>query len=146
MRGAGVVPDRGEVGDQLLDPGLLAFGELGGGAAGLVTGVLGIGQFPQGGVPVGFEGVGDEPVSWVDGQVAAACQVGVVAGALDGGRAQGAGFGRPVLELGADGEGGLDGQRGEGVDQQLADRVVQAGAGDLLALWPACSILDFWQM
>jgi hypothetical protein len=29
-------------------PGLLAFGELGGGAAGLVTGVLGIGQFPRG--------------------------------------------------------------------------------------------------
>jgi hypothetical protein len=34
-------------------------------------------------VPVGFEGVGDEPVVGVDGEVAAACEFGVVAGAFD---------------------------------------------------------------
>jgi hypothetical protein len=37
------------------------------------------------GVPVGFAGVGDEPVNGVDGQVAAAGQVGMVAGALNDG-------------------------------------------------------------
>jgi hypothetical protein len=38
-----------------------------------------------------------------------------------------------VLELGGDGEGGLDGQRGEGIDEQLPDPHVEAGAGDGLA-------------
>ena len=38
-----------------------------------------------------------------------------------------------MLELGLDGEGGFDGQRGEGVDEQLPDLLVQAGAGDGLA-------------
>ena len=36
-----------------------------------------------------------------------------------------------------DGEGGFDGQRGEGVDEQLPDALVQAGAGDGLADRPA---------
>jgi hypothetical protein len=34
-------------------------------------------------VPVGFEAVGDQPVAWVDGQVAAAGEVGAFAGPLD---------------------------------------------------------------
>ena len=38
-----------------------------------------------------------------------------------------------MLELGLDGEGGFDGQRGEGVDEQLPDLLVQPGAGDGLA-------------
>ena len=38
-----------------------------------------------------------------------------------------------MLELGGDGEGGLDGQRGEGVDEQLPDPLVEIGAGDGLA-------------
>ena len=62
-------------------------GDRGGcGPCGLVVGDRGA-DFGQGGVPVGFQGVGDEPVGGVDGQVAAAGQVGVVAGALDGGGA-----------------------------------------------------------
>ena len=84
-------------------------------------------------VPVGFEGAGDEPVGGVDGEVAAAGQVGVVAGALDVGGAQGAGLGGAVLELGGDGESGFDGERGEGVDEQLPDLLVESGAGDGLA-------------
>ena len=120
-RGGGVVPDAGQVGDQLADPGLLGVGELRRGVvlAGFVVGGLGVVECAQGGVPVGFEGVGDEPVGGVDGEVAAAGQVSVVAGALDVRGAQGVGLGGAVLELGGDGEGGLDGQRGEGGDQQL---------------------------
>ena len=98
--------------------------------AGLVVGGLGVVERAQRGVPVRFEGVGDEPVGGVDGQVAAAGQVGVVAGALDVGGAQRVGFGGAVLEFGGDGERGLDGQRGEGVQEQLPDGLVQAGAGD----------------
>jgi hypothetical protein len=60
LRRVGVVEDGGEVGDQLADAGLLRVGErAGGGAAGLVVGLLGVAQVAQGGVPVGFEGVGD---------------------------------------------------------------------------------------
>ena len=80
---------------------LLGGGELAGVLlAGLVVGVLGVVERAQGGVPVGFEGAGDEPVGGVDGQVAAAGQVGVVLGALDVGGAQRVGLGGPVLELG----------------------------------------------
>jgi hypothetical protein len=84
----------------------------------------------QRGVPVGFEGAGDEPVGGVGGQVAAAGQVGVVAGAFDVGGAQRAGLGRAVRELGGDLEGGFDGQRGEGGDQQGAGVLVEGVAGD----------------
>ena len=112
-RGGGVVPDAGQVGDQLGDPVLLGRGERAGVLlAGLVVGGLGVAQGAQGGVPVGFEGAGDEPVGGIDGQVAAG-QVGVVAGALDVGGAQRVGFGGSLLKLGGDLEGGLDGQRRE---------------------------------
>jgi hypothetical protein len=67
-RGGGVVPDRGQVGDQLADPGFLGVGELPGVLfAGLLGCVLRLVQGAQRGVPVGFEGVGDEPVGGVDG-------------------------------------------------------------------------------
>ena len=68
-------------------------------SAGFVVGGLGVVEGAQGGVPVGFEGVGDEPVGGVDGEVAAAGQVGVVAGALDVGGAQRVGFGGAVLRV-----------------------------------------------
>src|SRR6266566_2571814 len=98
-------------------------------AAGVV-GFLGVGQGAQGGVPVGFEGAGDEPVGGVDGEVAAAGQVGVVAGALDVGGAQRVGFGGSLLEFGGDLEGGFGGQRGEGVDEQGADALVEGVPGN----------------
>ena len=92
--GGGVVPEGGQVGGELGDPVFLGAGECAGVLlAGLVVGGLGVVQFPQRGVPVCFEGVGDEPVGGVDGQVAAAGQVGVVAGAFDVGGAQRVGFG-----------------------------------------------------
>jgi hypothetical protein len=87
-RGGGVVPDGGQVGGQLADPGLLGAGELAGTfLAGLVIGFLGLAEGAERGVPAGFEGAGDEPAGGVDGQIAAAGQVGVVAGALDVGGA-----------------------------------------------------------
>ena len=109
-RGGGVVPDGGQVGDELPDPGFLLVGELPGVLfAGFVVGGLGVVEGAQGGVPVGFQRAGDEPVGGVDGQVAAAGQVGVVAGALDVRGAQRVGFGGAVLEFGGDGEGGFGG-------------------------------------
>ena len=140
-RGGGVVPDAGQVGGQLLYPGLLGAGELPGVfLAGSVVGFLGLAEGAEGGVPVGFEGVGDEPVGGVDGQVAAAGQVGVVAGAFHVGGAQRVRFGGPVLELGGHLQGGFDGERGEGVDEQLPDGLVQVLAGDRSA--GRTSVLD----
>src|SRR6266702_1681316 len=133
-RGGGVVPDAGQVSDELADPVLPGGCE---GAvvllAGLVAGGLGVVEGAQRGVPAGFEGVGDEPAGGADGQVAAAGQVGVVAGALDVRGAQGAGLGGAVFQLGGDGEGGFDGERGEGAGEQLPDLLVESGAGDGLA-------------
>src|SRR5690242_16680771 len=124
-----------------MNPGLLGGGELPGVVfAGLVAGVLCLGEGAQRGVPVGFEGVSDEPVGGVDGQVAAAGQVGVVAGALDVRGAQRVGVGGSLLELGGDLEGGLGGQRGEGADQQLADVLAGGVAGDRGA--DAAGVLD----
>ena len=143
---AGSFQMRGQVGDQLADPGLLGVGELPGVVlAGLVVGVLGLAEGAQGGVPVGFEGVGDEPVGGVDGEVAAAGQVGVVAGALDVGGAQRVGLVGAVLEFGLDGEGGFDGQRGEGVDEQLADLLVEAGPGMAWQIGRALAMPSRWQ-
>ena len=89
-RGGGgrVVPECGQVGGQGADAGALLLVERGGGGLGGGVVVLGVGQLAQAGVPVGFEGVGDQPVAGVDGQVAAAGLVGGVLGALDGGGAQ----------------------------------------------------------
>ena len=50
----------------------------------------------------------------------------------------------PVLQFGLDGEGGLDGERCEGVDEQLPDRLIQSLAGDrstgLLAVLDAVTL------
>jgi hypothetical protein len=104
--GGGVVPDRGQVAGELVDPGFLSVGELPGVVpAGLVMGFLRLIEGAERGVPVGFEGVGDQPVGGVDGEVAAAGQIGVVAGAFDVGCAQRVGLVGAVLEFGLDGEG-----------------------------------------
>jgi hypothetical protein len=71
--GGRVVPDRGQVGGQLVDPGFLGMGELPEvGLAGVVVGLLCGVEGAQCGVPVGFEGVGDQSVAGVDGEVSAA--------------------------------------------------------------------------
>jgi hypothetical protein len=48
---------------------------------------LGLVEGVEGGVPVGFEGLGDESVGGVDGEVAGSGGFGVVAGAFDVGGA-----------------------------------------------------------
>src|SRR5262249_53149721 len=78
--GSGVVPQGREVGGQGGDALPLRLGEGGGSGLCAFVGVGGFGQFAQGGVPVGFEGVGDEPVGRVDGEAAAAGRFGVVLG------------------------------------------------------------------
>src|SRR6266508_2943123 len=123
----------GQMGLSAPAPVSLRLGERGCGGFGVFVGVGGLGELAQGGVPVGFEGVGDEPVGGVDGEVAAAGLFGVVLGAVHGGGAQ------PVGVLGAggefvgDGEGGFQGEWGEGVDEELPYGGVDAGAGDGLA-------------
>jgi hypothetical protein len=58
-------------------------GEGGGCGAAVFVVVLGGAQGAQRVVPVCLQGVGDQPVVRVDGQVAAAGQLGAVAGAFD---------------------------------------------------------------
>ena len=85
----------------------------------------------QRGVPVGFEAVGDEPVGGVDGQVAAAGEVGVVAGALRRGGAHRVGVGGALFEFGGHGEGGLDAPAGISLSSSSRPiRGVEVGAGD----------------
>ena len=93
--------------------------------------LLGGGQGAQGFVPVGFEVVGDQAVVGVDGHVAAARRFGGVAGPLDVLAAQRVGLVGAALELGLDGEGDLEGERGDGGEQQLADGGVDASPGTL---------------
>ena len=106
---------------------------------------MGGGQLAQAGVPVGFEGVGDQPVSGVDCQVAAAGLVGCVLGALDVGGAQGVGVPGLGGELVGDGERDLQGQRGEGGQEQAGDGGVEGGAGQVLADRRALLMPSFWQ-
>jgi hypothetical protein len=96
----------------------------------VVAGVL---QWAQGVVPVGFEAVGNEPVVGVDGEVAAAGEVGAVTGPLHVGASQGVGLVAAGFELGLHGEGDLERERGDGVEQELTDGGVDGGAGDALA-------------
>jgi hypothetical protein len=90
-------------------------------------------EFAQRAVPCGFELVGDQSVGGVDREVAAAGQVGVVLGALNGGGADAVGVVGSGGELVGDGQRGLQGQRGDGVEEEPAHVGVDPGAGDGLA-------------
>ena len=114
-------------------------GGCGGGAGAVVVVACGL-QGAQRVVPVGFEGVGDEPVVGVDGQVAAAGQVGAVAGAFDVLAAQRVGFGGAGFQFGLHGEGDLERERGEGVEQQLAD----GGVDDVRRGWFGSGAAPSW--
>ena len=86
-------------------------------------------------VPVGFEGVGDEPVVGVDGEVAAARELGVMPGALDmtccgAGRLRRRAASSSAWTVSATSKR----ERGDSVEQQLADRLIDTLAGDRLAL------------
>ena len=82
-------------------------------------------------VPVGLERVGDEPVLGVDGEVSSTGEFGALTGALDVAFAELVGLGRARFELGLDGERDLERERCDGVEQQLADRLIDAAAGIL---------------
>ena len=98
-RGRGVGPERGEVGGECADLGVLLVAERPVACLprALVV-VFSVGEFAQLVVPVGFERVGDESVGGVDGEVAAAGRLGGVLGALH------AHLANPVGVLGALGE------------------------------------------
>ena len=129
----GVGPERGEVGGELADLCLVVVVERGVGGGGLaVVFVLGGLQRAERVVPVGLERVGDEPVVGVDGEVAAAGEFGALAGALDVGAAELVGFVGAGFELGLNVERDLERERGDGVEQQLADRLVDVVARDRL--------------
>ena len=134
LRSIRVGPEGGEICCQGTDSVLQLVGEggCGGGAGALVVLARGV-QGAQCVVPVGFEAVGDEPVVRVDGQVAAAGQVGAVAGAFDVPAAQCIGFGGAGVQFGLHGQGDLERERGEGVEQQAGDGFVDDGAGHGLA-------------
>ena len=101
----------------------------GGGLA--VVFVLGGLQRAERVVPVAFERVGDEPVVGVDGEVAAAGELGVVAGSVDVGAAELVSFAGAGFELGLDGERDLERERGDRPEQQIPDRAVdRRGRGD----------------
>jgi nucleoside-diphosphate-sugar epimerase len=123
-RGGGVGPEAGEVGRQGSDAGLVFFGEGGlGGCAGPLVVLLGVVELAEGVVPVGLEAVGDQAVVGIDGEVAAAGELGAVAGSFDVAAPQGVGFVGAGFEFGLDGEGDLEGDGGDGVEEQLADNV-----------------------
>jgi hypothetical protein len=107
------------------------FGCFGGGDAFVI--LAGGLQGAQRVVPIGFEAVGDEPVVGVDGQVAAAGEVGAVASAFDGLPAQRVGLGGAGFQFGLHGQGDLERERGEGVEQQAGRGVIDDCAGDGLA-------------
>ena len=100
-RGRWVSPERGEVGGERPDPGLLLVGERpAAGLGGALVLVFGVGELAQLGVPVGFELVGDEPVGRVHGEVAAAGRLSGVLGALHTHLADPVGIGGTLGELG----------------------------------------------
>jgi hypothetical protein len=84
-------------------------------------------------VPVGFEAVGNEPVVGIDGEIAATGELGVLVGALDVGPAELVGFIGAGFEFGLDGQRDLERERGDGLQQQLFDRLIDGVAWKLLA-------------
>jgi hypothetical protein len=115
--GSRIGPESGKVGGQGADALLVLIVEDGpsGGGGPLVVSV-GLLQGAQGIVPVGFEAVGDEAVVGVDGEVAAAGEVGAVSGPLHVRLAQRVGFVGAGFDFGLDGERDVEGKGGNGVE------------------------------
>ncbi len=135
LGGGGIGPHGGEVAGEGADAGLVLVGQGGVrcGAGPLVV-VLGGIEGAEGIVPVGLQRVGDQPVVGVDGQVAAAGELGVVAGAFDLGAAQLVGL------VGAGFQLGLDGER----DLQRQGVTVSSSSWPTAASMPAPGIV--WQV
>ena len=120
-RGGWIVPQSGEVGGESADAGFVGVVESDAAGGGSLVFVVGVVELSQGVVPVGFEAVGHKAVVGVDGQVAAPGEVGAVAGSLDVAATQGVGLFGAAFELGLDFEGDFQGNRGDGIEQELAD-------------------------
>jgi hypothetical protein len=116
LRGAGIVPEGGEVAGQGEDLGALVLAK-GGGRVGLTFVVLlGVGVVAERLVPVGLQGGGHQAVVRVDGQVAPSGQLGGVAGAFHLGAAQPVGLGGACRQLVGDGQGDLQGHGADGLE------------------------------
>lgn len=132
-RGVGIGPQAVDVGGQGAQPVADGCLEQGGLALGAFVGVLGLGDLAQGAVPVGFQGVGDQAVVGVDGEVAAPGEVGVVLGPFHVAGPELVGLGGAGGELVGDFQGGVDGQRGESAQDEAGDGGVQGLAGQAFA-------------
>ena len=109
----------------------LASGDGFGGLAFVVF--LGLAEGAQRVVPVGFEVDGHESVVGVHGHVSPPCLFGVVPGPFDVLAAQPVGFGGATFELGLHGEGDVEGDGGDGGEEEFADGGVEGLAGNRLA-------------
>jgi len=130
LRGAGVGPQGGEVGGERGDAGAVGLGEPSRPAATAFVVLLGGGEGAQRLVPVGLQAGGHEPVVGIHAEVASAGRLRGVAGPLDVLAPKGVGLAGTGLELGMHRQGDLQGERGDAVQQQLADCGVHSGAVD----------------
>ena len=118
VRRMGIVPQAGEVGgeaDDLLAPLLVEPCSVGCRLAFVV--LLGLGQGPELGVPVGLQGVGHEAVVGIDPAVAALGELGLVACRLEFLATQAIHFFAPGPELVAHREGDLEAQGRHDLDE-----------------------------
>jgi hypothetical protein len=95
--------------------------------------LLGRIQCPKLVVPFRLEGIGDQPVRGVHVKVASLSQISLVPGPLDLFLAQVVHLIQSGLNLLLDGERNFQRQRGDGVDEKLADGLVNVLAEDMLA-------------
>ena len=112
--------------------------------------LLRLGQRAQFVVPIGFEGIGHQPVVRIDAEVTVLSEFGLVSCSLDVCPAQSVRFLQTGLQFLLDGEGDLKGNRAHGLDQHLANCPVDCrsrypladgggmfDAGDLAAIFRA---------
>ena len=90
-------------------------------------------QCPQFVVPVGLEGIGYETVCGIDVKVTPLSQISLIPGSLDLLLAQTVHLIQSGLHLLLDGERDFQRQRSDGVDEKLADSLVQLLTQDMLA-------------
>jgi hypothetical protein len=95
--------------------------------------LLGRIQCPKLVVPFRLEGIGDEPVRGVYVKVASLSQISLVPGPLDLFLAQVVHLIQSGLNLLLDGERNFQCQRGDGVDEKLADGMVKVLTENMLA-------------
>ena len=141
LRRGGVRPEPREVGGEGEDPGPRR--RVDEPPIGLVPALMILlrrRERPQLVVPVGLERVRHQAVVGIDAEVPALGELGLIAGPLDLGPPEPVGLGRPGRELGLDAESGLERERTDGLDEELADRAIDRVADDPGARGPG--VLD----